>query len=108
MWDPYGSVEHLPVALSIWTSRWSTRAKPWTWAASWWTIYQQDASLDFRLTDEEDAVRGPGGGGLLHGHHSSRRIFSANAATLTDDQPREMELDYETNPGTNLHCLQTQ
>ena len=27
--------------------------------------------------------------------------FSANAATLTDDQPREMELDYETNPGTN-------
>lgn len=27
--------------------------------------------------------------------------FSANAATLTDDQPKQMELNYETNPGTN-------
>ena len=27
--------------------------------------------------------------------------FSANAATLMDDEPKKMELKYETNPGTN-------
>ena len=27
--------------------------------------------------------------------------FSANAATLTDENPKQMQLDYEQNPGTN-------
>ena len=100
MWDPYGSVENLPVALVNEDRPVEYEGKTLDVGGQLVENLQRDASLDFRLTDAGEAARG-----LAEGRYymviTIPQDFSANAATLTDAQPHKMELAYETNPGTN-------
>ena len=75
MWDPYGSVEHLPVALVNLDQPVEYQGKTLDVGSQLVDNLQQDASLDFRLTDEGGRGPGPGGGGLLHGHHHPAGFF---------------------------------
>ena len=100
MWDPYGNIDKLPVAVV-------NEDVPAVYGTS--TLHvgdemvknlKKDASLDFTFTDQEAARRG-----LKDGSYymviTIPENFSSNAATLTDKNPEKMELLYETNPGTN-------
>ena len=87
--------------------RWSIRISRWEYEGKTLNVggqlvenLQEDASLDFRLTDADDAAQGLADG-TYYMVITIPQDFSSNAATLTDEQPREMELEYETNPGTN-------
>ena len=100
MWDPYGSVEHLPVAVV-------NLDQPVTVADTTYDIGQslvdnlkEEASLDFHFVGREEAQQG-----LTDGTYymviTIPQDFSQRAASITDAHPQAMELGYETNPGTN-------
>lgn len=100
MWDPYGSVEHLPVAVV-------NEDKPVDYDGTTLSVgkdmveeLRENDSMAFNFVDSRTAEDG-----LENGTYymviTIPEDFSANAATLMDDEPKKMELKYETNPGTN-------
>ena len=100
MWDPYGSVEHLPVAVV-------NEDKPVEYGGKTLSIgseladnLREDGSLDFHFVDAGAARQGLADG-TYYMVITIPKDFSACAATVTDDAPRQMQLAYETNPGTN-------
>ncbi len=100
MWDPYGNVDKLPVAVV-------NEDQPVTYEGETLDVGKQmvdnlkeDGSLDFHFTDADTAREGLEDG-TYYMVITIPENFSANAATLTDDKPQKMELSYDTNPGTN-------
>ena len=100
MWDPYGSVGHLPVAVV-------NEDKPVDYDGTTLSVgkdmveeLRENDSMAFNFVDSRTAEDG-----LENGTYymviTIPEDFSANAATLMDDEPKKMELKYETNPGTN-------
>lgn len=100
MWDPYGKVDHLPVAIV-------NEDKPVTYNNETLEIgnemvdsLKDNDSLDFHFVSSKEAKDG-----LKNGTYymviTIPEDFSANASTVLDEHPQKMELDYETNPGTN-------
>ena len=59
MWDPYGSVENLPVALVNQDQPVEYEGKTLNVGDQLVDNLQEDASLDFRLTDADDAAENP-------------------------------------------------
>lgn len=100
MWDPYGNTEHLPVAVVNKDQPVSYQGKTLNIGKELTEQLAEDGSLDFHFVDSEAARRG-----LKDGTYymviTIPENFSANAATLTDAKPEQMELLYDTNPGTN-------
>ena len=100
MWDPYGNVDKLPVAVV-------NEDQPVTYEGETLDVGKQmvdnlkeDGSLDFHFTDADTAREGLEDG-TYYMVITIPENFSANAATLTDDKPQKTELSYDTNPGTN-------
>ena len=100
MWDPYGKVDHLPVAIV-------NEDKPVTYNDETLEVgnemvdsLKDNDSLDFHFVSSKEAKDG-----LKNGTYymviTIPEDFSANASTVLDEYPRKMVLDYETNPGTN-------
>lgn len=100
MWDPYGKVDHLPVAIV-------NEDKPVTYNDETLEVgnemvdsLKDNDSLDFYFVSSKEAKDG-----LKNGTYymviTIPEDFSANASTVLDEHPQKMELDYETNPGTN-------
>ncbi len=100
MWDPYGNVDKLPVAIV-------NEDEPAEYGDTTLTVGDQlvdnlkeNDSLAFNFVDADVAKKG-----LKNGTYymviTIPKNFSANAATVMDDQPEKMILNYETNPGTN-------
>lgn len=100
MWDPYGKVDHLPVAIV-------NEDKPVTYNNETLEVgnemvdsLKDNDSLDFHFVSSKEAKDG-----LKNGTYymviTIPEDFSANASTVLDEHPRKMVLDYETNPGTN-------
>lgn len=100
MWDPYGKVDHLPVAIV-------NEDKPVTYNDEALEVgdemvdsLKDNDSLDFHFVSSKEAKDG-----LKNGTYymviTIPEDFSANASTVLDEHPRKMVLDYETNPGTN-------
>ena len=100
MWDPYGNTDHLPVAVVNKDQPVSYQGKTLNIGKELTEQLAEDGSLDFHFVDSEAARRG-----LKDGTYymviTIPENFSANAATLTDAKPEQMELLYDTNPGTN-------
>ena len=100
MWDPYGNVNHLPVALVNQDQPVDYEGRKLEIGTQLTQQLLEDASLDFQLVDQQTAQEG-----LAKGNYymviTIPQDFSANAATLTQAQPHQMELKYQTNPGTN-------
>ena len=100
MWDPYGKADQLPVAVV-------NKDRPAVYGEEKLEIgkklteeLKKDRSLDFRFTDEKAAQKWLANGDCYM-VMTIPEDFSANAATLTQETPKKMEIFCETNPGTN-------
>lgn len=100
MWDPYGNVDKLPVAIVNKDKSVIYEDEVMDVGNELVDNLKESNSLDFNFVDEDVAERG-----LENGTYymvvTIPEDFSANAITLMDDEPQQMALDYETNPGTN-------
>ena len=100
MWDPYGNVDSLPVAIVNADIPAESNGKELAIGNAMVEKLKEKQSLDFHFVSQSEAEEG-----LAEGSYymviSIPEDFSANAATLLDEQPKKMRLNYSTNPGTN-------
>ena len=100
MWDPYGNLEQLPVAVVNKDKAVEYEGKTLSVGCDMEDALRDNDSLDFHFVDSKDAEQG-----LRNGTYymviTIPEDFSQNASTLMDEKPKKMELKYETNPGTN-------
>lgn len=104
MWDPYGELDKLPVAVV-------NNDKPVIYDGEEISIgdelvknLKEDASLNYHFVDAETAQAG-----LKNGDYymiiTIPEDFSYNATTVLDENPSKMDLLYETNPATNYVAM---
>ena len=100
MWDPYGNVDSLPVAVVNEDKPVEYNGKTLSIGKDMADELKDNDSMAFNIVDSKTAEDG-----LANGtYYMVIKIpenFSANAATVMDNEPKQMELSYETNPGTN-------
>ena len=100
MWDPYGSVEHLPVAVVNLDQPVTVEGTTYEVGQSLVDNLKEEPSLDFHFVGQEEAQKGLEDG-TYYMVITIPEDFSQRASSITQDQPQTMELKYETNPGTN-------
>lgn len=100
MWDPYGSIEQLPVAVVNHDQPVEYEGKTLDVGGEFVKKLQDNASLDFHFVDDTQAAAGLEDG-TYYMVINVPSDFSQNASTLMDDTPKKMTLQYSTNPGTN-------
>lgn len=100
MWDPYGRLEQLPVAVVNEDKPIEYQGKQLHVGDDLVKNMKKDNSLGFHFVDEKTAEEG-----LADGKYymiiQIPEEFSKNATTLTEDKAKKMELHYVTNPGEN-------
>ena len=100
MWDPYGEVDKLPVAVVNEDESVVYNDKAMDVGSELVKNLKENNSLDFNFVDKDTANEG-----LENGTYymvvTIPKDFSKNATTLMEDTPKKMQLDYEINPGTN-------
>lgn len=99
MWDPYGDLSYLPVAVV-------NKDKPYTYKDKELTVgdnladnLKENDSMAFHVVDEETAKEGLESG-VYYMVITIPEDFSKCASSLMDN-PQKMVLDFETNPGKN-------
>lgn len=104
MWDPYGKLDNLPVAVVNLDEPVEYEGESLDVGGKLVDKLKDDGSLCFNFTDSEQAERG-----LENGTYymviTVPKDFSKNATTLMDKTPKKMELNYQTNPGTNYIAM---
>ena len=104
MWDPYGKLDNLPVAVVNLDEPVEYEGETLNVGQKLVDKLKDDGSLCFNFTDADQAERG-----LENGTYymviTVPKNFSENATTLMDTVPKKMELDYKTNPGTNYIAM---
>ena len=100
MWDPYGELDQLPVAVVNLDQPVEYDGKTLEIGNDLVETMKEDMTLDFNFTSEEDAKTG-----LKNGTYymvvTIPEGFSEAASSVTEKNPEIMQLMYETNPGTN-------
>lgn len=100
MWDPYGRLERLPVAVVNKDQPVMYNEKELNVGEDLVKNMKEDNSLGFHFVDEKTAESG-----LANGTYymviTIPEDFSQNATTLMEDDTKKMELYYTTNPGEN-------
>ncbi|MGN0495263.1 MAG: YhgE/Pip family protein [Lachnospiraceae bacterium] len=100
MWDPYGDLKYLPVAVVNKDKSVTYNDKELTVGKDLAKNLEENDSMAFNVVDEDTARKG-----LENGTYymviTIPEDFSKNASTLMDETPKKMVLDYETNPGRN-------
>ena len=100
MWDPYGNVGKLPVAVVNHDRPAVLDGRTLHIGKDLAEELKGNDSLDFCFPSEEDAEKG-----LEDGRYymviTIPEDFSENAAALTAPSPEKMVLQFKTNPGTN-------
>lgn len=100
MWDPYGKLENLPVAVV-------NKDQPVDYEDTTLKVgeelidnLKENDELDFHFVDSKEAEEG-----LENGDYymviTIPEDFSECASTLMDENPQKMQLNYSTNPGSN-------
>ena len=100
MWDPYGKLDQLPVAVVNQDQSAEYNGKELNVGSSLVENLKENNSLQFHFVNAQAAQKGIEDGSYYM-VITIPEDFSANAATLLDEHPRKMQLKYETNPGTN-------
>ena len=100
MWDPYGTTDQLPVAVVNLDQPVTYQDQKMNLGEEMVNSLKEDASLDFHFTDEASAQKGLEDE-TYYMVITIPKNFSSNATTLLDEHPQKMELEYQTNPGTN-------
>lgn len=100
MWDPYGDLEYLPVAVV-------NKDRPVEYQGNELAVgntlaenLEENDAMAFNIVDEDVAMKG-----LKNGTYymviTIPEDFSKNATTVMDEEPVQMKLEYTTNPGKN-------
>ena len=100
MWDPYGNVDKLPVAVVNEDCPAEYRDVTLAVGDELVEKLREDGSMAFHFVDQRTADEGLKKG-IYYMAITIPKDFSANAATVMDDHPRKMQLNYKINPGTN-------
>lgn len=100
MWDPYGNIDQLPVAVVNDDEPVDYEGKTLEVGNEMVDELKKNEGMQFNFVDAQTARDG-----LRNGTYymviTIPKEFSGNATTLMDKEPKKMELNYETNPGTN-------
>lgn len=100
MWDPYGNIDKLPVAVINHDVPVTYEDQKLDIGGTLMEELKHNDSLDFQFPSETEAQRGLEDG-TYYMVITIPEEFSAHASSLTDAHPEKMTLAYETNPGTN-------
>jgi len=100
MWDPYGELNQLPVAVVNLDQPVIYNGETLSIGEELVKTLQEDMTLDFHFTDEESAIVGLEDS-TYYMVVTIPKDFSAAASTVMDEKPQTMQLIYDTNPGTN-------
>lgn len=100
MWDPYGELGKLPVAVVNLDRHVTYNDSELSIGDQMEESLKNNNSMDFQSATKAQAQTG-----LKNGTYymviTIPEDFSKNASTLTDAEPKQMVLDYQTNPGKN-------
>ena len=101
MWDPYGKVDNLPVAIVNHDKPVEYEGKTLKVGDELVDNLKEDKSLDFHFVSENDA-----NDGIKDGKYymvvTIPENFSKNASTLISDNPKKVTIDYQTTEGRNF------
>ena len=101
MWNPYGALDKLPVAVVNQDQSVKIDGKKVNIGKSMANNLVDSKSLDFKKVDEKEADKK-----LKDGKYYLEIIipkdFSKNSKTLMDDHPKQMQLKYKTSSGNNF------
>lgn len=101
MWDPYGKMEKLPVAVINHDKPVKMNGKKLAIGDEMEKNMRKDGKLDFRFPTKAKAAAG-----LKSGKYfmviTIPKDFSKNATTLLKDDPKEMTINYQTMAGHNF------
>ncbi|MGN0634083.1 MAG: YhgE/Pip family protein [Oscillospiraceae bacterium] len=100
MWDPYGNLDKLPVAVVNEDAAVEYNGVTLDVGNELVENLRESGELQFNFVDAQTAQEGLENG-TYYMTVTIPEDFSANAATLLDDEPKKMELSYKTNPGKN-------
>nr|WP_321302469.1 YhgE/Pip domain-containing protein [uncultured Trichococcus sp.] len=98
MWDPYGKLTELPVAVVNQDTAVSYNEKTLAIGDSLVAGLEESKSLDFDFVSQEEADAGLAAGSYYMAL-TIPQDFSKNATTLLDETPQQMELTYRTSAG---------
>ena len=100
MWDPYGDISKLPVAVVNNDVAVDYNGKILSVGENLSDSLESNDSMDFHITDQVTAENG-----LKDGRYymviTIPENFSQNASSVMDNNPKKMQLQYATNPGYN-------
>ena len=100
MWDPYGEIGKLPVAVVNNDATIEHNGKMLAVGDNLESSLKTNNAMNFIITDEENADKG-----LKNGDYymviTIPEDFSKNAASMMNPNPEKMQLRYATNPGYN-------
>lgn len=104
-WDPYGKTDQLPVAVVNEDKGADYNGKRLSIGEDFVKSLGTDDTLDWHVSSKAEALRG------LENEKYYLVIvlpedFSADAATVMDEQPQKMQFVYYTNPGKNYPASQ--
>ena len=100
MWDPYGNIDKLPVAVINHDVPVTYEDQKLDIGGTLMEELKNNDSLDFQFPSETEAQKGLEDG-TYYMVITIPEEFSAHASSLTGANPEKMTLAYETNPGTN-------
>ena len=104
MWDPYGELDKLPVAVVNLDKGAEYNGEDLEIGNDLVDKLKEDGSLDFAFVDQSEAEQG-----LRDGKYymvvTIPEDFSYKASTVTTSDPEKMQLLYETNPATNYVAM---
>jgi putative membrane protein len=99
-WDPYNNTDQLPVAVVNLDKGSTFEGKELHVGSDFVDNLQDNDKFDWQFVEEKQAMDGL----KTEDYYMVVKIpenFSANAATLLDDNPKQMDIDYYSNPGKN-------
>ena len=98
MWDPYGNVSHLPVAVVNQDKTVTTAGKTLSIGEDLVANLKENKNLDFHFVSEKDAQDG-----LEKGDYymvvTLPKDLSERAGSILSDKPKQMNIDYQTSSG---------
>ena len=98
MWDPYGKLSELPVAVVNKDKEASYNGQTMTIGEDMVSNLKENKSLDFHFVDEDEGKKG-----LEDGNYymvvTLPSDLSEKAASILTDHPEQMQIDYQTSSG---------
>lgn len=101
VWDPYGKASHLPVAVVDLDETVEFQGQKMDVGNQLVAKLKKDDSLDWRFVSEKEAKQGMKDL-KYYMIVTLPKDFSKNATTLLDENPKKMEIGYETNGSLNF------